>query len=246
MLLKTETLSIYFGNSADGVYASDEQRTWWSQQPNILDLPPFAPLKNSLGVQHLAFDHQVHGCSGRVVTTHSIENFRSWTHDGDYLVTQKAHIGIGILTADCLPIILHDPVNNAIAVIHAGWRGSVKQIAIKALETMHTSFNTQARYIKVFFGPCIGPCCYIVGTEVITALGNTANYVVENRNENLYFSLRAYNELLLHERGVPQKAFNSTYNTCTLCNDLYCSHRKNRTPYRQMTVASLKNDSNNH
>lgn len=241
MMIATEKLTIYFGNSEDNICASDEKRNEWSKQANILELPLFAHLKNSMEIQNLIFDHQVHGCSGRLVTTTSTDNLHSWSHNGDFLITQDINVGIGVLTADCLPIIIHDSTHDAIGIIHAGWRGSVQGIAIKALQAMNNSFYTQINDVTIYFGPCIGSCCYTIGSEVIQALDTNAKHVLETRNNNIYFNLKAYNEYLLLQCGIPQTAFNSTYSNCTYCNESYNSYRRNATQYRQLTVACLKN-----
>jgi copper oxidase (laccase) domain-containing protein len=69
--------------------------------------------------------------------------------------------------ADCLPVLLYDPVRRAIGLAHAGWRGTLKGIAAKTALTMVEAYGSRPADIVAGLGPCIGPCCYQVGTEVI-------------------------------------------------------------------------------
>jgi YfiH family protein len=89
----------------------------------------------------------------------------SWPQ-GDALITNEPGILLTIQTADCIPILLADPENRAIAAIHAGWRGTVRRIAAKALGRMQMEFGTKPEDVIVALGPGIGRCCYEVGPDV--------------------------------------------------------------------------------
>jgi len=86
--------------------------------------------------------------------------------DGDGLVTATPGLWIGVRTADCAPVILADPVRRAVAVIHAGWRGTVGMIVARAVARMGAEFGSRAADLVGAVGPTIGPCCYEVGPEV--------------------------------------------------------------------------------
>ena len=85
---------------------------------------------------------------------------------GDGMVTDVPGIMLGILTADCLPVILVDPKHRAVGVFHAGWRGTVKRIVEKGVGDMRRCFGSMPRDIKAAIGPGIHGCCYEVGEEV--------------------------------------------------------------------------------
>jgi len=87
--------------------------------------------------------------------------------DTDALVTNKTGICICVQTADCVPILLFDPVNNVIAAIHAGWRGTVKKIAEIAVQKMVSQYNSSPVNIIAAIGPSISPEIYEVGDEVV-------------------------------------------------------------------------------
>ena len=86
--------------------------------------------------------------------------------EGDALVSNKPGLWIGVRTADCAPLILADPPHRAAAVVHAGWRGTVSQIAGRALERMAAEFATRPEDVIAAIGPAIGACCYQVRADV--------------------------------------------------------------------------------
>jgi YfiH family protein len=86
--------------------------------------------------------------------------------EGDALITREAGIPLMIQVADCLPVLFHDPVHQAVGLAHAGWRGTVSHVAVKALLAMKEAYGTRPEEVKALLGPCIGPCCYEVGEEV--------------------------------------------------------------------------------
>jgi YfiH family protein len=99
--------------------------------------------------------------------------------EGDALVSNIADISLAIRTADCLPILMADPRNRAVAAVHAGWRGVVSKIAPKAIETMRQKFGTRPEDLIVAIGPGIGACCFEVGPEVAIQFGLTGRTKVD-------------------------------------------------------------------
>jgi YfiH family protein len=86
--------------------------------------------------------------------------------EGDALITNVPGLSLAIRTADCLPILMADTKNRAVAAIHAGWRGTAQEIALESLEAMANEFGTISENVVIAIGPGIGPCCYDVGAEV--------------------------------------------------------------------------------
>ncbi|MBP5795785.1 MAG: laccase domain-containing protein, partial [Bacteroidales bacterium] len=84
----------------------------------------------------------------------------------DAFVTNLADVAIGVRTADCVPILLYDPVKRAVAAVHAGWKGTVLRILQNAMELMAFKFGSSAADIKAVIGPAIGPDSFQVGIEV--------------------------------------------------------------------------------
>ena len=86
--------------------------------------------------------------------------------EGDGLVTNQPGTWIGVRTADCAPLILADPVHRAVAAVHAGWRGTVRGIAVQAVTRMQELFDSAPGDLVAAVGPLISPCCFEVGPEV--------------------------------------------------------------------------------
>ena len=97
---------------------------------------------------------------------HCVDSVPEQPLTGDGLLTRTAGIVLGILTADCLPVILVDSKRRAVGIFHAGWRGTVKRIVEKGVGEMQRYFGTRARDLKAAIGPGIYACCYAVGPEI--------------------------------------------------------------------------------
>ncbi len=87
----------------------------------------------------------------------------------DALATRTPGLLLGVQTADCVPILLADTRQRAVAAIHSGWRGTLARIVVKALGRMRMEFGTRPRDVVAALGPAIGRCCYEVGPEVAQA-----------------------------------------------------------------------------
>ncbi len=87
---------------------------------------------------------------------------------GDASATNRPGLLLGVQTADCVPILLVDPKKRAVAAVHAGWRGTLQRIVVKAIGQMQMQFKSKPADLLAAIGPSIGGCCYEVGTEVAT------------------------------------------------------------------------------
>ncbi|MGC8759960.1 MAG: peptidoglycan editing factor PgeF [Bryobacteraceae bacterium] len=86
--------------------------------------------------------------------------------EADGLATAEAGLRVAVRTADCVPLLLCDPVTRAVAAVHAGWRGAALGIAGAAVRFFETRYGSQAKHLVAAMGPAIGGCCYEVGPEV--------------------------------------------------------------------------------
>jgi len=86
--------------------------------------------------------------------------------EADGLATAEAGVRVAVRTADCVPLLLCDPVARAVAAVHAGWRGALLGIAGEAVRFFETRYGSQAKHLIAAMGPAIGGCCYEVGPEV--------------------------------------------------------------------------------
>ncbi len=87
---------------------------------------------------------------------------------GDASITNRPGLLLAVQTADCVPILLVDPKKRAVAAVHAGWRGTLARMVVKAVGQMQMHFNSKPADLLAAIGPSIGGCCYEVGTEVAT------------------------------------------------------------------------------
>jgi hypothetical protein len=87
---------------------------------------------------------------------------------GDASATSRPGLLLSVQTADCVPILVVDPKRRAIAAVHAGWRGTLQRIVVKAIGQMQMHFGSKPADLLAAIGPSIGGCCYEVGTEVAT------------------------------------------------------------------------------
>jgi len=88
--------------------------------------------------------------------------------EGDGLATNEPGLFLAVLTADCLPILLFDPVCSAVAAVHAGWRGTLERISERAVSALRDWYGSRPEDIQAAFGPAIGACCYGVGEDVVS------------------------------------------------------------------------------
>lgn len=167
--------------------------------------------------------------------------------EGDGLTTDRPGIFIQVATADCVPVLLLDPVRKAVSAVHAGWRGTVLNIAGKAVESMRFYYGSDPANILVGIGPCIGPCCYEVGGDVWEQVEREYFYggdvLLREKNGKAMLDLVQLNRLQLIEAGVPPDriAFSGL---CTSCfPSLFYSFRRDQKRVGNMTSGiMLSND----
>ena len=127
----------------------------------------------------------------------------------DALVTNQTGICLCVQTADCVPILLFDPVNNVIAAVHAGWRGTVKKIAEVAVQKMVLKYNSSPENIVAAIGPSISPDIYEVGNEVVEeikkSIPNAYTLLHKNSSGNFHVNLWEANRQVLLENGLQEK-----------------------------------------
>lgn len=144
----------------------------------------------------------------------------------DALMTSEPGVPLFMTFADCVPIIVFDPVHRALALAHAGWRGTAAGIMENTLLAMAEMFGSRMEEMVVGFGPAIGICHYEVGTDVMEAfrlLGRTTPVFRLEENGRVYLDLVETNRRQAASMGVRQFL---TTSYCTACRtDLFFSHR---------------------
>src|SRR5688572_23500712 len=91
---------------------------------------------------------------------------RPWSRPAaDAVISNDPTAALAVRVADCVPILLTEESGRSVAAIHAGWRGTSKRVAIAAVETMQSRYGVRPERMVAAVGPCIGLCCYEVGTD---------------------------------------------------------------------------------
>lgn len=148
----------------------------------------------------------------------------------DALITIDPGIALYVSTADCTPILLHDPVTGAVGTVHAGWRGTAAAIAGKTVEAMAAHFGTVPENICASIGPNAGVCHFETDADVpnamLEAFGEEVRPFIHPRGSKYYVNLKEINALILRRAGVQNITVSDQ---CTMCRpDLFWSHRITR------------------
>jgi len=188
----------------------------------------------------------------------------------DALFTREPGVLLAVQTADCIPILLADPKQRAVAAIHSGWRGTLARIAAKTLGRMHMEFGTRPEDVIAALGPGIGRCCYEVGSDVAREFQSQFPEAREwfdgpfdalSSGENdpnwlpwltmrppghppppprVHLDLIAANRAILVAAGVPPRQISAS-DYCTACRtDLFFSYRREHTTGRLMAAIAIR------
>jgi hypothetical protein len=150
----------------------------------------------------------------------------------DILMTDDPTAALAIQVADCVPLLLADPLTGAVAAVHAGWRGTAAGAAIAAVEALGREFGVRPTQLVVAMGPGIGPCCYAVGDELVGAYrdGGFGRHIdrwfIRDDAGGLKLDVWAANRDQLIASGVPAASIHAA-NLCTADRpDLFASYRR--------------------
>ena len=194
-----------------------------------------------LNYDNLTYNNQTHSDIVNVVNNDNIGEVK----DGDALVTNLTKTPLLIFVADCVPVALIDTKNKAIALCHAGWRGTYSKITKNAIDKMIKLYNTNPEDIVCAIGPSIGNCCYEVSKDLIekfnTIITNKEEKFYIIREDKYYLDLWKVNELILQECGIKKENI-TNLNICTSCNsDKFHSYRKhNQTSERLGMILEIE------
>ncbi len=189
-------------------------------------------IRKAINMPRLVFPTETHGTNVQRITPKNLDKIPQ----ADALFTTEKNLALGVTHADCQAAIFYDPVHEAIAIVHAGWRGMAQNIYARALEAMHRDIGTQPQNLIVCISPSLGP--------------DHAEY--KNYKQELpqdwwtfqvkpnYFDFWAISRKQLSALGILDKNIEIA-ETCTHCNEKdYFSHRREKDTGRHGTIVALK------
>jgi len=233
-------------SSAEGVIAGFTTRNGGVSRPpynslnlafNTDDLPAHvegnrATLSRTFGLPpHLLLTvSQVHGNDLLLVDTPNLDLAHFAQVECDAIITNQPGILIGVLVADCYPVLIHDPVTRVVAAVHAGWRGAANGIIAKTVAAMCQHFGSRVENLQAAIGPGIGAHRYEVDRPVRDAFragsGHWEEIAEETRLGYWKLDLRASCRLQLRDAGLDAAAIEAA-EECTCCHrELFFSYRR--------------------
>ncbi|MBV9217287.1 MAG: peptidoglycan editing factor PgeF [Acidobacteria bacterium] len=181
----------------------------------------------------LALAWQVHGDNIRVVE--SIEDAGDSDEYADALISNIPRVLLAAKTADCVPVLIGDPVTGSFAAVHAGWRGTAQSIVIKAINKLSEVYGTDPHNLICAIGPAASKCSYEVGQDVIdqfaAAFQRSEKYFEPTRDGHALVDLHDANRDQLIDSGVMEEKI-STAPFCTMERpDLFFSYRLEKSKF---------------
>jgi len=225
------------GGKSTGAYASLNLSFNVGDDPQAVK-DNLCDVKKAVGVHDLRVVtmRQVHG--DRILEVRDKKLKEAGEADG--MITEEPGLFLGVLTADCVPVLFSVRGKKLAAVVHAGWRGTLAGIAPKMVRALKEDHGVDPASIEAALGPSIGPCCYEVGPEVVASMvqrwGSLAELSLQVKNGKSFLDLRAMNVSLLENAGVPPLQIFKV-GPCTSCakGDFFSYRREKTETGRQMS-----------
>lgn len=197
------------GGCSSGQYATFNANHYCGDNPQhvaanrtalcaLLGIPP----------DHLVVPHQTHGTDLRIIDQHfmseSDEQRTLQLESIDATMTDMSGVALCVSTADCVPILIYDPIHHAAAAVHAGWRGTVARISELTLQAMNSRYGTRGHDCCAIIGPSISVDCFEVGDEVYDAFAMAGfdMQAIAVRHAKWHIDLWECNRLQLESQGV--------------------------------------------
>ena len=179
-------------------------------------------------LQNICRPDQTHSNNVKIVQNNKGLNIDDFQNT-DGLITNQLDTPLAITTADCIPIIIYDPIKNVIANIHSGWKGTLNEIIIVAIKKMEEKFNCNFQNLLFFFGPSICQNCFEVDLDVKSLFENKFSYLdnintiikrgqIIDGQQKYNIDTVLLNQTLLETLNIPKENMYFA-NICTCCNN---------------------------
>ncbi|MBZ5748695.1 peptidoglycan editing factor PgeF [Metabacillus rhizolycopersici] len=205
------------------------------QTQNVVNNREILARKSSFSIENWVFAEQIHSTHIEKVTHKErgkgLHSYDEGLSKSDGLYTNESGVMLALCFADCVPLYFIAPNESLIGVAHAGWKGTVNDIAGEMIGRWKNDEGVNPHDVKVTIGPAIGPCCYVVDQRVISSINKDAikHYPLpySTVSEGQYkLDLKSLNKYLLLNAGVKEENITISQH-CTSCeNDTFFSHRR--------------------
>lgn len=224
--------------------------SFYANQKELLRGPtPKEILAESFGIQpsQFVFCRQIH--SDNIAIINSVKDDMGFYEkknaliETDGVITTSRNICLVIQTADCVPVLLYDPVKHIAASIHSGWRGTAKHILKKAIIRMQNEFMCEPADIICCIGPSAGPCCYEVREDVLSSFysgfNNPKEFFIPLAKDKYRADLWKANKSMALSCGLSETNI-ETSEICTICNsDMFYSARVHKEKAGRMATGIM-------
>jgi len=175
----------------------------------------------------LLFLRQIHSD-----TIHVIDQIPVKGLTGDAMLTKQKGVLLIIKTADCLPVLMVDRMQKAVAAVHCGWKSTSQGMIQKVVKSMEMHFGCESSSLLIAMGPCIGRYCYEVGDDVRqeferNGLSLKPLHLHASQREKYFLDLKEANGLQLVDVGVSESNILEV-DLCTHCEDDLLSYRRDK------------------
>lgn len=232
MIEPVHAFTTRLGGVSEGMFSSLNLRVVCSDKPENVQ-ENYNRLCSALDIplENFVYTKQTHTTIVKAVTKDDRKGlFEMTEEETDGLVTKDTNVPIIAYTADCIPILLYDPVKKAIGAVHAGWRGTVAGIAGEGIRKMVSEYDCDPADIKCAIGPGIGACCFETHADVPEKVSEELEsdgdqFITKLENGKFLVDLKAINVHVLKKNGVKPGNID-VCDECTCClNEKYWSHR---------------------
>ena len=182
---------------------------------------------------------------GYVNQIHSsiIQEYDGTVKSGDAIVTDKTNIGIGIFTADCVPVLIYDKNKNIAAAVHSGWKGTSGNITSKAISYLADRYGSCAKDLTVYIGPHNRECCYEFGDSAIYEYFGD----IYKKDKSIYINNKLNLEKCIYYQLMDKEVSSENINTldlCTYCSSEYkfYSYRRDKSSGRMFSFVVIRNN----
>lgn len=213
-------------------------RIGWDQKKIFKDLSQVLELPE----EKIYRAKQVHGNDVLIIKDQDYKDVSLEEKDG--FITNLKGVALATYHADCVPLYFYDWKKQVIGLAHAGWKGTLNNIASPMVEGMIGEFNSKVEDIRVAIGPSIGPCCYEVGEDLVKSFGerysNNKDVFLEKKGK-IYLDLWKINKINLLNLGIKEdNIFSSNYCTSCRVDKLYSYRKEKGTKNRMVAAISLE------